>query len=515
MFLIQERKGKLLLILAMLIFLTCIWADFGQAEVNNSSPTPFEIAEYSSKNPSGRFSHDYKGSPLWNKEVIFQVQPNLTLPYSPGVLSESEQIKGLNTLKTVRYMAGLSDDIYLSDVMGQYAQAACLINYINGIVSHNPVIPKGLDPNLANLGQVGSRVSNLARVPYVNANLKWSIVHGWMDDSGASNIKVLGHRRWILNPKMNMTGFGSIISPKGTYSAMYAIDSYDVISENKVIKWPCENMPVDYFNPKSPWSVIIGEKISKRDVIATLTRVSDGKTWTFNCYKSQGDFYVDNNKYGTGSCIIFRPNSLKKIKADDTFIIVILYGNKKISYNVKFFDLEHYFSPKKPVCPELSYFNQDCVSVSWNKVPEAESYSVYRKTYKGSWKLLTDDLDDTYYNDYSYKPGLKYYYRVTAGKKYNKEIYESFPSKMHSIIIPLGNLELDYEMVNGSPSLSWSYVSKATGYKVYKKINGYWKLVTTTKKLYYPIKEYKKSSYRVRAYRTYKGYTVYSKYAYI
>lgn len=508
------RKIYTMLFLAILSVTIYMGTDIVYGEVKNSCPTADEIAQYASNHPTGEFSHDYKGKALNNEKIQFAQLPKLTAPYSPGVLSEKEQIKGLNTIKILRYIAGLDDDVYLSDIMSQYAQAACLINYVNGTISHTPVIPEGMSKKLADMGYVGSKVSNLARVPYKNTNLKWSIIHGWMDDSSGENIKVLGHRRWILNPHMNMTGFGTVVNSKGTYTAMYAMDSTNNVTDKVVIKWPAENTPTSYFNPNSPWSVCINEKVNKKNVIVAMTRVSDGKSWTFRNSKSDGDFYVNNDKYGTESCIIFRPN-IDQIKSGDSFAIVILCGREEISYNVKFFDLEHYFSPEKPATPELAYTNHQYVSISWKEDPLADSYSIYRRPSKGKWKLIADDLDDTFFKDYSFSEGLKYEYRIIAGKRQNKEVYYSYPSDSQSVVIPLSDTEAECEWVNGKLSLTWSFVPKATGYKIYRKVDSSWKLIGKTKKLSFPIKKYKGSSFRIRAFRTYKGNTIYGKYAYV
>ena len=36
----------------------------------------------------------------------------------------------------------------------------------------------------------------------------------------------------------------------------------------------------------------------------TLTRVNDGRSWSFSKAASDGDFYVDNGWYGQRGCII-------------------------------------------------------------------------------------------------------------------------------------------------------------------------------------------------------------------
>ncbi len=76
------------------------------------------------------------------------------------------------------------------------------------------------------------------RGPLLGENsLKWSILTGWMDDSDANNLSTLGHRRWILNPAMSMTGFGCVTGNKGTYQAMYVYDRENRDSDYTGVCW--------------------------------------------------------------------------------------------------------------------------------------------------------------------------------------------------------------------------------------------------------------------------------------
>ena len=177
--------------------------------------------------PTGDIYFDADGKSTGKThETAYLTVPETSAPYAAGRLAESEEAAALNTIKTIRYIAGISSNLYISEEYSQLAQASALVNYVNGKLTHTPVKPAGImDQTLAQ-----SRATTVHSIPIfpgqpgAENSLKWSILSGWMDDSDANNLSMLGHRRWILNPAMSMTGFGSVTGIKGTYQAMYTYD---------------------------------------------------------------------------------------------------------------------------------------------------------------------------------------------------------------------------------------------------------------------------------------------------
>ena len=78
-------------------------------------PSKEEIVLYVQEHPSNLASYSAKGLPLNGYTIGYRVKPQLAQPYVAGALSDDELICALNTIKTIRYIAGLPDDIYLSD----------------------------------------------------------------------------------------------------------------------------------------------------------------------------------------------------------------------------------------------------------------------------------------------------------------------------------------------------------------------------------------------------------------
>ncbi len=388
-----RRFASAVLVLSLLIAVPsdsalAVSASTGTAAAEG--PSKEEIVLYVQEHPSNLASYSAKGLPLNGYTIGYRVKPQLTQPYAAGALSDDELICALNTIKTIRYIAGLPDDIYLSDEYNSLAQASSLVNYVNNKLTHTPEAPSGMGSSLADKGIEGSKKSNIARTSWQNNTLKWTIISGWMDDSDYNNLAVLGHRRWILNPSMGMTGFGSVTGSHGTYNAMYAHDrSNPSASVSGAVCWPATNTPLSYFGSDAPWSISLGREISEEDVIVYLIRMNisgkESKVWTFSKSSSDGDFYVNNGSFGEKGCIIFRPSDVGSYDDGDSFYVSVSLGDtgETMSYTVDFFDLEGYYDPESPAILSVKLNTVDKPRITWSSVDDADIYKLYRKTRGG------------------------------------------------------------------------------------------------------------------------------------
>ncbi len=266
--------------------------------------------------------------------------PVTTAPYAAGSLSQDTLNKALAMLNQIRYIAGLQDNVTLSDEYNGLTQAAALVNYVNRDLSHEPAQPADMAKELYDLGYRGASKSNIASASWQNRSLNGTILHAWMADWDDYNIARVGHRRWVLNPQMGATGFGAVSGENGTYNAMYAID-YTGSGQEYGVAWPAQNMPVSYFDKFYPWSVSMGSDVDESTVKVTLTRVADGRTWTFGADSADGVFAVNNNISnicGQTGCIVFRPDGIEDYKAGDSFRVTIEGLASPVSYTVNFFD---------------------------------------------------------------------------------------------------------------------------------------------------------------------------------
>lgn len=278
-----------------------------------------------------------------SQPVTYSVEPSLTEPYAPGVLSDETEKSALNMLNQARFIAGLNADVALDSTKSEYAAAGALLNHLNNTLSHYPDRPAVLSSSayddLYNKGYDGCSRSNIASG---YANLNQAIINGWLADDDSSNIDRVGHRRWFLSPSMTTVGFGVA----GRYSAAYVSGSFWSGASNKYVAWPAQEMPVDYFPEYYPWSVSVGYSLAGKSVSVSLERKSDGQTWKFSDSHSDGEFYVNNGGFGSPACIIFRPESLDKISAGDSFDVSILisdpYETISVEYTVNFFALAEF-----------------------------------------------------------------------------------------------------------------------------------------------------------------------------
>ena len=102
-----------------------------------------------------------------------------------------------------------------------------------------------------------------------------------------------------------------------------------------------------------------------------MIRIRDSKIWTFNTYRADGDFAVENSSYGQKGCIIFRPKNVGEYLPGDTFIVTIAGLSAPVSYQVKFFDLERFYSPSAPVLDSISLNELGNPRLEWNTTSDA------------------------------------------------------------------------------------------------------------------------------------------------
>lgn len=109
------------------------------------------------------------------------------------------------------------------------------------------------------------------------------------------------------------------------------------------------------------------------------------------------------------------------------------------------------------------------IKVTWNKIENAESYIIYRRTYNEStkkwsgWSKLKVDCTGTSYTDAKVKLGTKYRYTVRAVNGNVMSAYTSTSTLKY-------NVTPTVKVSNASSGItvSWSTAANATGYTVYR-----------------------------------------------
>ena len=250
-------------------------------------------------------------SPLTLPEEVFDAAPSTAAPYTTGKVKTSALQAAADRLNALRRIAGLPA-VTLDLSLCENAQYGAVIQAANGSLDHYPDQPAGMGDSFYQQAKSASASSNLAA-----GHTLTGAVDAFMDDSDASNIATLGHRRWQLNPTLGKVGFGYAVSGRGysRYVAEKVFDRSGAGCDYDFIGWPASgSFPAQLFDGDTAWSVTLNpakyQAAVKSALTVTLTRESDGKTWTFSSRGSDGFFNVTSSGYGEGYCVIFRPEGV-------------------------------------------------------------------------------------------------------------------------------------------------------------------------------------------------------------
>jgi fibronectin type 3 domain-containing protein len=126
-----------------------------------------------------------------------------------------------------------------------------------------------------------------------------------------------------------------------------------------------------------------------------------------------------------------------------------------------------------PAGLQVTNATANSISLSWNYVDSAFYYNVYRSSNPdGYYSLITGYNYSASYTDYSVSAGATYYYRVSAYNSAEKESGQSpYASATTLTLAPTGVTAAAQS--SSSIEVSWSWVSGASGYSVYRAASSY------------------------------------------
>ena len=277
-------------------------------------------------------------------DEIYTTAPTFS-PYTAGSVRSDVLSDALDELNYIRGLIGVPSVELNDDYTNKAQHGAVLLDAINTL-THTPGKPSDMDIDFYSLGYEATSRGNIAGL---GSGLTISMsTKLFMNDSDKSNISALGHRRWLMNPRMKYVGFG--ISTRRGYAVTYVIpESYSEswTINDEYITWPVNKTkhPLKYFDSETAWSVTINQEIfdtaSYNSITIRLTRKSDGKIWLFSSSGSNGYFNVNTQGYAVDNCIIFRPDNIS-YSAGDAFTVEVSGLTRKdgnagdISYSVEF-----------------------------------------------------------------------------------------------------------------------------------------------------------------------------------
>ena len=303
---------------------------------------------------------------------IYDSEPGFS-PYYAGSVRSDVLYDALDELNYVRWLIGVPDDVVLDSEMTRKAQhGAVLLDAVDRL-THTPSKPSDMSDSFYSLGYDATTHGNIAVARmYTGSEVQSYMTLSYstklyMNDSDSSNISRVGHRRWLMNPRMTRTGFG--ISTRNGYAVTYVIDEFDnrsdTLSEeeysrylewlewpisDEYITWPASkhSHPLTYFDADTAWSVTLNRNVfdtcTASSVGVMLVRESDGETWHFGASGDDGYFNVADDSVAYDQCIIFRPDGVSGYSSGETWSVYITGLNRSdgssgsISYSVTFTD---------------------------------------------------------------------------------------------------------------------------------------------------------------------------------
>jgi hypothetical protein len=227
----------------------------------------------------------------------------ITAPTDEPDDDAAERATALRRLKAYRYLAGVPyADLTLDDDLNAACAAGARLCARLGRMDHTPANP-GLPEDEYQLGYRGTSRSNLGQ----GYKTLERAVDGWMEDSDASNIDRLGHRRWCLHPAMRRTGFGH----SGAFTAMYALDnSRTDVPDFDFVSWPPPGpTPVELFDRGAAWSVSLNplRYNPPGDDVQARVYAADGQGYPAGEPLPLNYSHVNRQDRGIPNCLIFRP----------------------------------------------------------------------------------------------------------------------------------------------------------------------------------------------------------------
>lgn len=112
------------------------------------------------------------------------------------------------------------------------------------------------------------------------------------------------------------------------------------------------------------------------------------------------------------------------------------------------------------------------VSLTWNTVPTATGYDVWRSTDNTNFSAVASNLTTASYTNSGLVNGQTYYFQVRASNSGGASAFSASASAIPLPPLPAAPTGLTATAGNRQITLSWNAVSGATGYKIYRRISG-------------------------------------------
>lgn len=242
----------------------------------------------------------------------YLAQPVTAAPYAEGDLTEAARADALGYLNFARWLAGV-DAVRLSPLYNFRCQHGAVLLAALDYVDHDAPRPADMDADFYDSAHTATAASNIARLNWMRPTILREGIEYFLRDDGEENLPTLGHRRWALTPEMACTGFGLANAASGnTYVVMYA---HDLAAEAKwaQVAWPAAGaFPAELMHDHLAWSIMLNPRVYDLAASRPAVTLSEagGLSFAFDPASGKGDGFCAMNMdgYGTGPCLIFRPD---------------------------------------------------------------------------------------------------------------------------------------------------------------------------------------------------------------
>ncbi len=218
-----------------------------------------------------------------------------------------------------------------------------------------------------------------------------------------------------------------------------------VIENEDEIAAPVVTITTSSGHPKLYWDPVDGA------AKYAIYRSTDGENYTY--YTSTANTSWTNSRTEIGTTYYYK---VKTVDADGT---------------------ESEFSEAatmqcKPAAPTVKISRSNGkAKLTWSKVTGATKYWVYRSTDGKNYKYIYTTSGTSYTNKLA-ASGTKYYYRVKAVAVVSGKNVVSASSSTKSLMTTLAAPNVRITTLNGKPKISWSKVTGADKYYVYRSTDG-------------------------------------------
>lgn len=272
-----------------------------------------------------------------------------------GGLNDAAQQSMLDYARFMRWLAYVEDPLEISAEYTQLAQAGAQLLAAADTAAHALPQPEGFPDELYELASTGIGGSNIASINWMDVDVLFAAIEYFQRDEGGHNRFTLGHRRWLLSPALQHTGFGLSNADSGmTYVTMYVHDfTAESINGWDNIAWPSAGaFPAEYMYDATPWCVLLNDRVysaEQPELRITVACEQTGEVFVMDRLAeedAQDAYWINTDGYGLGYALIFRPWAAEEFEQNQVWHVCIanlwrLDGSTEtLEYDVEMMSLE-------------------------------------------------------------------------------------------------------------------------------------------------------------------------------